>query len=55
MIDYGQQSLENSYVKFAIDPTQTSFASINTQPTQATSYTQLTSNSNAINLYNYSS
>jgi len=54
VIDYGQQNVENTFLKFNIDPSQTTLPSIKTQPVQPISYQKLSSQYNGVYLYSYS-
>lgn len=53
-IDYGLQNIENAYIKFAMDPSQTSLTQINTKPPQLSVFHYIDSGTNGVNLYNYS-
>jgi hypothetical protein len=54
VIDYGQQSVENTFLKFNTDPSQTTLPSIKNQPAQPTFYKKLSSQYNGVYLYSYS-
>ena len=54
IINYDQQSLEKTYIKITLNPSQTSIPSIQSKPTAAASFVQLNSQSNGVPLYSYS-
>jgi hypothetical protein len=54
-IDYGLNNIENAYIKFAMDPSQTIIPQINTKTPQPAVFHLIDSRTNGVNLYSYSS